>query len=341
MKMHHKKHDRNHELVELKSKTLEKMGHLIKKVNRHLPDEKVEEFNLAFFQAVREFFTKYLSTAHHATYEEIIKEINHKRIDSRIKGRTTKFLQKIIYVEYARIELGTKRKKQLFNEFKYLVEKLIEREEVQKKDYLKYPKEIVEQLIKKAKTINNKKQKNEEEQRNFLKQINSLLSDAKKALRHNNKESSMQIYNQIEMLSLQLEPHEIDKVYDKLLLAYKKKHPINILLEKAKEAFRSKNKEEAKRIYLQINHYYGNLPEKHKKEFYEGIFRIYKPKSVKEIEALMEQGYYFLAKKDMGKTKDIYEKLRKIYKSLPEYEKNETTKKIFSFYNDIREIFSE
>jgi hypothetical protein len=338
---HHVKHDRKRELKELRESTIEKIHHLSKKIGKPYAKEKKDEYFQDFFDAVKHFFTKYLGVHHYSTYEEIIKELQHKRIDKRIRGRTSKFLQKLVYVEYGNIDLSTKRTRLLFDEFKYLVDKYIALEEAQRRDLLKFPKKVIGEFFGKLREGKQKEElKKKEEYDDSITKIKELFLQAKEALKKEDLALAFNIYKQVEYLCYGLKKTDIDKIYNKLFLIYKKNHPVYVLMHKAKLAFKNKDKEEAKRIYVELKEYYENLPEEKQQEFYDGIYHIYKPRAIHEIDGLIDQGYYFLAKKDMEKTKTIYNKIRDEYKELPENERKETYPKMMSFYADIKEIFS-
>ncbi len=282
---------------------LQTISDLSKKINKN----PVDELSLSFYEVFRGFFAKFFRIRFKFTYDELIEEIESKRIDPRHKRRIEKLAKKLTYLEYSNINITNKVFREMVNDFKYLVKKLAFPEK-DKKVVTRKLDIILSKISKKSRLF--KKQK---------------IKKVKKPAKLKAKEKAKK------KIPLP-EPIASDK-------------EIYSLLEKAYISIVNKNFDEAKEIYIKIVDIYDKLPKDKRGKVHDDILNVFKPKTKEkikpknEIDKLIIKTYYHMGKRDVMGAGKFYNLLEKEYKNLSEEEKEKYYPKLSELYENIKIIF--
>lgn len=332
----HKKHKSSEEIIsEIRKKFLNKISELSSQISKNGLDKSA----IAFYEIFREFFSKFFRINHSFTYEELAKEIEHKRIDQRYKNRVKKLTEKLVHLEYSNVEMTNQHLKELVTELRYLIKKLTKVKKKKSKTEKKLDT-LLKDLKKKTKIFKKLKLKRVTKPNEQIKEINRLLKKSRNAINAKELNRAKELYKEIFKIYRRLSIKDQDKVYKKITQVYKKKEPIYDLLNKAYDALIHHRKDEAKQYYIKIIKLYNNLPTEEKNKMHDEILKVFQSKKKPDINELIDKAYYYLGIRDIENTGQMYNKLDEIYRGLSEKEKEKIYPKLSSLYEDIKVIFS-
>ena len=319
-----KKVEKEDKLTLLKKQVLKR----IKLIEEQIFEDKIEDGFINLFHTIREFFATIAKIKYEFTYEELINEINKKKVPPELKNKINEFAKNISVIEYSDRTLSKQLLKDSLVEFRHIFNILTKRPRKKKEGPRKLKLEklykLNEHLIKVLHVL--KLYKTEEEKREILR---------KRKIEEKEKEKEVKLLKE----------------------KYRKKTNIENLATKAKEYIQNKNIKAAKKTYILLNRLYQNSTPEEKEQLYDKVKDIYheivaytslypkeilklekikvseeklnnlilniydniKKKNIKKAKMIYAIGYKLYTKLSLPERKKIYPKLRKIHNLLNAY----------------------
>ncbi len=204
----------------LKQQTLKKIDRFLTNLKLH----SLEDNSIQLFHMIKTFFALFFKIKYSFTYEELLDELEKKKIKDTVRNRIMKLVNETENYEYKRItnkKTAYKKIRELAKEFKSIVEELVTDKETTKEKKVLIPTIKIKLFSMRRKKRRFIKRKIRPHHVENVEKIYNLLLLGNESLTKN-LERAKTTYNKIKKLYEHLPETEKKEVYKDILLFYKR-----------------------------------------------------------------------------------------------------------------------